>query len=275
MIVLVNGKSTQQTSALDRGLLYGQNVFETITVLNGKACLLEQHLERLQRGCNVLGIPFDIALLTREISELIEHQSKSVLRVTLTMGEGGRGYLNPSKPKSTRILSLHSYPDHPVSNWEEGIELGIVDIKLAHQPALAGIKHGNRLEQVIARTQWRENWQEALLHDHNNNIIEGTQSNVFILNGRELSTPSLELAGVAGVVREYIISNAHKLGLSVKTVSLSGDNIEAADAVFLSNSVIGLWPVKKLNSRLYTRHEISHKLLKLMIKDEIIPHYKA
>ena len=255
--------------------MYGQTVFETIAVVNGKACLLEPHLERLQRGSSILGIPVDKELLVNEISRVIEHQSKSVLRVTLSMGEGGRGYRNPQKPEPTRILSLHSYPSHPTSYWEEGIELGIADIKLAHQPALAGIKHGNRLEQVIARTQWRENWQEALLLDQNNQVVEGTQSNVFILSGRDLVTPSLETAGVAGVVREFIISIAHKFGLSAKTMSLSRHDVEAADAVFLCNSVIGLWPVKKLNSRIYVDHEISHKLLKLMIKNDVIPHYKT
>jgi 4-amino-4-deoxychorismate lyase len=151
--------------------------------------------------------------------------------------------------------------------------VGVVDIRLPHQPALAGLKHGNRLEQVIARSQWRSGWDEALLLDQHSSVIEATQSNVFIVNDGELITPSLEFAGVAGVVREYLMSQAHKFGLSVKTMPLSINQIEAADEVFLSNSVIGLWPVKKLNAKLYSGHEIAHKLLKLMIKNEVIPYY--
>lgn len=264
-----------QTSALDRGLLYGQSLFETMALVDGKVCLLDSHLARLQTGCDVLGIPLDLDLLAAEIAELARSQEKSILRTTISMGPGGRGYLDPENPEPTRILSIHQYPEHPATNWEEGIELGIVDIKLAHQPALAGIKHGNRLEQIIARSQWQKNWQEGLLLDQQGNVVEGTQSNLFILSDEELLTPSLELAGVAGVVRGFVISEAHKLGLTVKIMSLSTDNIEAADEVFLTNSVIGLWPVRKLNSRRYCNREISHKLLKLMIKNEVIPHYKT
>lgn len=243
--------------------------------MQGKACLLELHMQRLERGCAVLGIPFDADLLAQEITDFIQHQNKAILRVTLCMGTGGRGYLNPQQPQPSRILSLHDYPNHPISNWQAGIELGIVDIRLAHQPALAGIKHGNRLEQVIARSQWQSGWHEALLLDQLGNVVEGTQSNVFVVNGNELLTPPVDNAGVAGVVREFIIANAHKLGLNIKIMSLSPNNIEVADEVFLCNSVIGLWPVKKFNACLYTNHDTSHKLLKLMIKNEVIPHYKA
>lgn len=275
MTLLVNGKKDAQTSALDRGLLYGQTVFETIAISNGKACLLDLHINRLIRGCRVLGIPIDTTILLEEIGWIIGDQDKAVLRVTLSMGSGGRGYLNPRSPQSTRILSLHDYPEHPSSNWLEGITLGIAEIRLPHQPALAGLKHGNRLEQVIARSQWQQGWHEALLLDQQGSVIEATQSNVFVINGGQLITPSLDFAGVAGVAREYLISQAHKFGLNTKIMSLSTDQIETADEVFLSNSVIGLWPVKQLNTRLYTDHEMSHKLLKLMIENEAIPHYKT
>ncbi len=255
--------------------MYGQNLFETIAVVRGRACLLDAHLDRLVRGCGVLGIPLNVDLLTQEIVEFVKGQDKAVLRITVSMGRGGRGYLNPQTPEPSRILSLHNYPAHPVPYWEEGIEIGVVDIRLGHQPALAGIKHGNRLEQVIARSQWHSDWQEALVLDQLGNVVEGTQSNVFMVSGENLFTPSLTLAGVAGVVREYIISQAHKLGLTVKTMSLSIDDIAAADEVFLTNSVIGLWPVRKFNSRIYAEHDISHKLLKLMIKNEVISNYKT
>jgi 4-amino-4-deoxychorismate lyase len=275
LTVLVNGQKTNQTSASDRGLLYGQSVFETIVVINATACLLELHISRLQRGCDVLGIPLDTEQLIEEIEALIIGQRKTVLRVTISMGVGGRGYLDPQSPEPTRILSLHNYPNHPSSHWQQGITLGVADIRLSHQPVLAGIKHGNRLEQVIARSQWQQGWHEALLLDQSENVVEATQSNVFVVKHGELITPPLDFAGVAGVAREYVIGLAHKLGLSVQIMSLSSDNIEAADEVFLTNSVIGLWPVKKFNTTLYTGHEISHKLLTLMIENEVIPHYKT
>jgi len=275
LTVLINGDQGDRNSVLDRGLLYGQSVFETIAIVDGTACLVDAHIRRLTRGCEVLGIPLDVDVLIDEIDSLVKGQKKNVLRVTLSMGAGGRGYLNPHNPKPQRILSLHEYPVHPVTNWQQGIELGIAEIRLAQQPALAGIKHGNRLEQVIARSQWQNNWQEALLLDNAENVIEATQSNVFIVSGAELLTPTLDLAGVEGVAREYVISNAHKLGLSIKTMPLSVDHIEAADEVFITNSIIGLWPVKKFKNRMYNTHQTSHKLLNLMIKNEVIPDHKT
>jgi 4-amino-4-deoxychorismate lyase len=275
LTVFVNGQPESQISALDRGLLYGQSLFETIAVCNGNAYLLGSHIDRLKRGCEVLGIPLDIALLSQEINTLIQHQQRAVVRVTLTMGLGGRGYQNPDTPAPIRILSLHPYPDHPIQYWEEGIELGVAEIRLAHQPALAGLKHGNRLEQVIARSQWQQDWQEALLLDLNKLVIEGTQSNVFIVKENELCTPSLHQAGVSGVVRETVISEALKLGMTVKTMSLCLEHIETADEVFLTNSVIGLWPVKKFYTRLYNGFKTTRKLMKTLIKNEAIPNYKT
>ena len=280
MLVLVNGEASSQTSALDRGLLYGQSVFETIAVANSKPCLLGLHLARLSLACNTLDIPIDLEAIKSDLEQVLVRikgdsslNNRAVIRLTLTMGEGGRGYLNPSEPDCTRIVSVHHYPDHPTGNWLDGIKLGVASIRLSHQPALAGIKHGNRLEQIIARSQWQSDWNEALLLDHNDNVIEATQSNVFIVKGNSLYTPCLELAGVAGVMREYIISKQHNLGLKFESVSLSLKELKEADEVFLSNSVIGVWPVKQLGDHSYSCFKTSRTLLKLMIENEVIPNY--
>ncbi len=277
MLVLVNGKANTQASALDRGLLYGQSVFETIAVSNSKACLLELHLKRLLNGAGALNIPICIDEVMADIDLALAHAelSRAVLRVTISMGEGGRGYLDPINAVPTRVISLHAYPTHDEAYWSEGINLGVADIRLSHQPALAGLKHGNRLEQIIARSQWQPDWQEALILDQNDCVVEATQSNVFIVKDDLVSTPKLESAGVAGVAREYIISQLDSLGMRFESVSLSVNQIEAADDVFLSNSVIGIWPVKQFRSKIYSSLKTSHKLLKLMIKNEVIPNYKA
>lgn len=277
MLVLVNGQENTQTSALDRGLLYGQSVFETIAVSHSKACLLDLHLKRLLHGADALNIPICIDEVMADIDLALAHAklSRAVLRLSISMGEGGRGYLDPINAAPTRIVSLHAYPTHEEAYWSEGINLGVAGIRLSHQPALAGLKHGNRLEQIIARSQWQADWQEALLLDQNDNVVEATQSNVFIVKDGTVSTPKLESAGVAGVAREYIISQLDNLGMRFESVSLSVNQIEAADAVFLSNSVIGIWPVKQFKNRIYSSFNVSRKLLKLMIKNEVIPNYKA
>ena len=271
MSVLVNGEVSPYISALDRGAMYGQCIFETIAVSNGQACLLDAHLQRLKQGAELLNIDYDQSLLVNEINASITGISKAVLRVNLTMGEGGRGYLNPVKQQHTRILSLHDYPIHPKSLTQEGIELGTVDIRLSHQPVLSGIKHGNRLEQIIARSQWKSGWHEALILDINENVIEATQSNVFIVSEESLITPCLMNAGVAGVMRENIIKLAQSMQIPVEIKPISVDDVIQADAVFLTNSVIGLWPVKQYNQRSYNDLTIANKLLKKIIKNEFIP----
>jgi len=269
--ILINGQYHDQVSALDRGLMYGQCLFETIAINKGQARLLDLHIARLSKGAEQLGIPIDLDVLKNEIQMVCDSTPQGVLKINLTMGDGGRGYLNPHNPVSNRILSTYDYPQYPEHYWYQGINIGLVDIRLAHQPALAGMKHGNRLEQIIARSQWQEDWQEALLLDQQGRLIEGTQSNVFLVKGEKLFTPSLEYAGVAGVMREYILSQANELGFDVDITSLSINDVEEADAVFLTNSVVGLWPIKRFKKIIYNDLTVAHKLLKIIIKNEFIP----
>lgn len=252
--------------------MYGQSLFETVAVSQHKPCLLDQHLQRLQQGCQILGIQFDEDQLSSEITVAIERApEKSVLRIAITMGEGGRGYKNPESPEPTRILSLHDYPSYPQSYYLQGVELGVADIRLASQPVLAGIKHSNRLEQIIARSQWQDNWQEALLLDTAGDVIEATQSNVFIVKDTIIKTPDLNLAGVAGVMRDFILSKANEIGVSCEIMRLSLTDIEQADEVFVSNSIIGLWPVKRFQTTQYSNFTFSNKLLTVMQGHGAIP----
>lgn len=276
MVTQINGITADHISALDRGLLYGQNVFETIAVSDGKPLLVDLHIMRLRAGCQALSIPYDVSLeklILDELSALCEQQQRAVVRLCLSMGEGGRGYRNPAQAKPNRILSLHDFPKHPIEHWQEGIELGLVSLTLASQPVLAGIKHGNRLEQIIARSQWQDDWQEALLCDQSGSVIEATQSNVFIARDGAITTPRLDQCGVAGVMREWVLENASKVGVECAIMPLSVADIEAADEVFVSNSLIGLWPVKGFRKNHYSNRHIADKLLNLMKKNEVIPNF--
>jgi len=237
---------------------------------------MHSHLRRLEIGSRAIGIPYDDNLretIQEEAQSVTTGQNKAVLRVSLSMSEGGRGYLNPNAPNATRILSLHPYPEHPPENWQEGILLGMASIRLASQPALAGIKHGNRLEQIIARNQWLEGWQEALICDQNDYVVEATHSNVFIVCDGVLKTPDLSNCGVAGVMRGWVIETADTIGVKTLIVPLSGADIEAADEVFVTNSLIGLWPVKQFLNSVYEKPILANKLLNLMLKNEVIPSY--
>jgi len=273
LLTLINGNDSNQVSVFDRGLMYGQCVFETIAVSNGKPCLLEAHLERLVIGANLLSITVDQTLISKEVVQLAKPLARGIIRVNLTMGEGGRGYQNPTQAFSTRIISQHEYPNYSKEYWTDGIELGLATIRLSQQPALAGIKHGNRLEQVIARSEWKNHWQEALILDTDDNVIEGTQSNVFLVRDQCLITPKLNKAGVNGVMRQCIIDWAKAAGFSVLIKTVSLEDIEQADEVFMSNSVIGLWPVKRFIETAYCDLTLTNKVLKYIIKNEFIPNY--
>ena len=264
MSSFVNGVLQDQISVHDRGLLYGQNLFETICVDQQNPLLLDAHIRRLQRGCAVLSIECDEAILREEISlacQSLASSEKAVLRVMLSMGVGGRGYLNPDPAQSVRIISAHPFPVNPQEYWTQGIVLGLSDVILSSQTLLAGIKHGNRLEQVLARSQWLPEWQEALLLDAQQQVIEATQSNVFIRRGDVLLTPELGSAGVAGVMREAILECAQAAGIDAEVSSLSVNDISSADEVFVSNSSIGLWPVKRFQERRYSDFRLSQSLL--------------
>ena len=271
---LINGVSTQHICAYDRGFTYGQSLFTTAVVQNGEVLLLEQHLTRLKDGCAALNLLCDFAQLEQEIASLIASQERCIVRITLSMGQGGRGYQNPKQPSPTRVVSLHDCPPYSPALQDDGVTLGTVQIKLGHQPALAGLKHGNRWEQIIARSQWQDDWHEALLFDSHDNVIEATQSNVFIVNGQTLSTPDLSQAGVTGVMRNTILTAAKELGLNTQIVRLSEADIIAAQAVFLCNSVIGIWPVAQYQNASITHYNnfnVAHQLRHYLINNAAIP----
>jgi 4-amino-4-deoxychorismate lyase len=119
----------------------------------------------------------------------------------------------------------------------------VCDLRLALQPRLAGIKHLNRLEQIMARAEWEEQYEEGLLLDYNGQLIEGTMSNLFLVRDRALYTPSLDSCGVAGVVRSVVLDLAVESGVRAARQALTLTDLEAAQEVFLCNSLIGIWPV--------------------------------
>jgi 4-amino-4-deoxychorismate lyase len=270
---LVNGKSKTTISVTDRGLLYGQSVFETIAVFKKSPLLLEQHLDRLENGCLALSIELDRSKLYDEIKNACENalDDLCVARVTITAGIGGRGYMNPVMATSTRIISMFDYPNVPKRNWQAGIIVGISEVRLAPQPVLAGIKHSNRLEQVLARSQWHPGWNEALMLDIQASVIQGTHSNVFIVKNGEIKTPELSQSGVVGVMRGQVLKTAKKLGVKAVIARMSLKEVADADEVFLCNSLVGLWPVRKLQTHRYANFTLCHQILDELRKDGAIP----
>jgi 4-amino-4-deoxychorismate lyase len=250
-MILINGESREHIEISDRGFQYGDGLFETIEVRDGQAVFLEHHLERLASGCRRLHIPTpDTDLLRFEAGELCRrwagdsHSARAVLKIIITRGSGGRGYRQPDSIHPTRVVSLHPYPDYPETHWSKGIVCRICETRLGLNPTLAGIKHLNRLEQIMARAEWNDpRIQEGLMLDVNGHVIEGTMTNLFYVKNNIVYTPALVQSGVAGIMRGMIMNISLNQGLSVIEHLFTKDELLSADEVFVCNSIIGVWPV--------------------------------
>lgn len=173
-----------------------------------------------------------------------------VLKIIVTRGAGGRGYRWPDVPLPTRVLSFHTRPDYPPDWAAVGVASRLCRTRLGVNPALAGIKHLNRLEQVLARNEWSDpGIQEGLLLDTLGWMVEGTMSNLFLLRDGQLETPRLDRCGVTGVMRELVMELANSMGMAVREVRCRLSQVLQADEIFLTNSLIGVWPVRRLDDR--------------------------
>lgn len=249
--MLIDGRPGDALPVSDRLLHYGDGLFETIAVFHGRPCLWQRHLDRLASGCRRLDIPMpDAALLAEEAARLCRGVERGVLKLVISRGSGGRGYRPPVVAQPRRILALHPWPDYPAAAWEEGVQLRWCDTPLGLNPALAGLKHCNRLEQVLARAEWDDPAiAEGLMCDVRGQVIEGTMSNLFVLSDGRLLTPSLDHCGVAGVARALVLEVASATGMPCEQRVLTRDAVQQADALLLSNALIGLWPVRRLATR--------------------------
>jgi 4-amino-4-deoxychorismate lyase len=260
--ILVNGKETDSLSALDRGLQYGDGLFETLALKGGQPVYWERHMARLMRGCQRLAIPLpDTEQLAAEARRLGEGWEAGVLKIMVTRGGGGRGYGIPTTQHPTRILALFPVPDYPAANWTQGVAVRVCATRLGLNPALAGLKHLNRLEQVLARGEWQDDTiAEGLMRDVEGRVIEGTMTNVFAVRDGRLLTPELTRCGVAGVMREVVLERAPTLGITSDVTPLEMDDLLHSQELFLSNSLIGIWPVRQLGERVFPVGTVTRRL---------------
>ncbi len=245
--VIINGESGNYISSLDRGLLYGDGVFETIAIKQGQPQFWHEHLKRLKFGCEKLKLSgLNTSLLKSELDELIDNDEQCIIKIIITRGVGERGY-RPTQTSLTRVIQKFPWPEFPQKYLDIGIEVTMCNFRLAHQPELAQIKHLNRLEQVLARSEWKDEYQEGLVCDIYDQVIEATSSNVFFQIGDELITPSLEKCGVAGVMRGKVIEYCNTNDLQLKIKDFAVDELQTIQGMFVCNSIIGIWPVYRLH----------------------------
>lgn len=265
----VNGVAVDCVDASDRGLLYGDGLFETMAVSNGRVSSWSRHMARLLAGCERLGIALDTMQLAQEADELLAGTGQGVLKVIVTRGSGGRGYRVPDRVVPRRILQLHPRPEFPPAARETGVAVRLCTTRLSQNPLLAGIKHLNRLEQVLARREWQDpQIAEGLLQDADGRLVEGTMSNLFIVRDQVLLTPDLHRCGVAGIMRSIILDLAEGQSLMTKIRALDMDDLLAADEVFLCNSLIGIWPVIAVDGRTYRKGSMTSRMQALLLTGE-------
>jgi 4-amino-4-deoxychorismate lyase len=259
---LVNGQASMHLPVTDRGLQYGDGLFETLALCNGEPLQWNRHMQRLGEGCRCLGLPApEEKLLREEVTRIAGSEARAVAKIILTRGAAGRGYRTDPSSTATRIVQRLPWPAYPAAASNEGVAVRWCETRLARQPRLAGIKHLNRLEQVLARAEWQEDYAEGLMRDTDGLVIEGTMTNLFLVSDDgTVVTPDLSQSGVAGVMRAQVLDSAAAMGLTCITQAVTTDMVESAQELFLTNSLIGIWPIRRIEARHYVVGQISQTL---------------
>jgi len=257
----VDGLPADVLSLKDRGLAYGDGVFETIAVRGGRPLLLARHLQRLENGCRRLVLKVDPVALSIELEAYALRLGDGVLKLIVTRGDSLRGYATDPSAPVRRILQGNPPPAYPAAHAEQGVHLFPCTVRLSEQPLLAGLKHLNRLEQVLARAEWTDaQYAEGLMLDASGRVIEGVFSNLFLVRDGALITADLSRCGVAGVMRAELLFQAESLGIATDITDIPLEQLHQADEVFVCNSVYGVWPVRACGSARWSVGPLTRKL---------------
>lgn len=260
---LVNGAPDGAVHPSDRGLAYGDGLFETMAARDGAVPWLGHHLERLADGCRRLAIPLpDPHRLREEIRSQVPATGRAVVKLIVTRGSGARGYAPPGDPNPTRLIGIAPWPEHPASNYTRGIRMRTLKLRLGENAALAGLKHLCRLEQVLARQELQHAPDdEGLMLDGRGFAIGGTSCNVFAVTaGSRVGTPRLDRCGVRGVMRRIVLERCAALGLEASERDMDVAALYAAEELFVTNAVFGIWPVRRLDGQVFEPGRVTRAL---------------
>lgn len=266
---LINGSFNQAISPFDRGFSYGDGVFRTLKMINGQPQHWPQHYQKLVADCAAISIVCPSAeLLVNDMLQLFKPDEIAVAKIIITRGEGERGYAPPAVTAPTRVIIKSSVPKYTDTNYTQGVALHVCNTHLNAQPKLAGIKHLNRLENVLARMEWKNDAIfDGLMLDSAGNVIECTMSNIFARFGDELITPDLSQCGVAGITRQQIIVHAKPLKLNVKVAPITLEQLLKADEIVTCNSLYGAFQVNKIGNQSIPLSDLAKKIRELLIHD--------
>ncbi len=257
-IVLINGAKQSKISIFNRNSQFGDGLFETCLVENKKILFWINHFARLNRGCKQLKISkVDELVWLSDVKKALSLCSydRCVVKLILSRGESQRGYGFKDDIKPVRAVIISELQKATLSN---SFSLEYCQSGYDSNPKLAGIKHCNRLEQVLARSDLKSD--EGIMMDENRNVISVTQGNIYAIHGNTLITPKLDKCGVEGTRRAVILDLAKLLGIKVKVEALSVEKLGQADEVFISNSIIGIQSISQIGEISFGESPITKKI---------------
>lgn len=263
---LINGGHDSALCPLDRGLSYGDGVFRTFKVIEAMPTDWPRHYQKLVADCGALGIVCPSPeLLMSDIHSLFDLDEVAVAKIIITRGLGERGYAPPAVTMPTRIVVKSAIPQYPEDHFSVGVALHVCTTRLSYQPLLAGVKHLNRLENVLARAEWSDPlYADGLMLDADGHVIECTSANVFARFGETLCTPSLSKCGIAGVTRQKIMDVAHYLKLQTVVADITLEHLLTADEVMICNSMYGAWQVRSVANKTWDKGGLAEKVRQLI-----------
>lgn len=244
----LDGQAITSPLTTSRALHYGDGIFRTLLRYDNQFIDIKEHINKICHDMEALDLLPDVSTLHAQLDCAVHQPGDAVIKLIAMRRTSGRGYAPRSQ--AAQLLSQRCpLPHYPVACWEAGIACFVSDVRLAMQPRLAGIKHLNRLEQVLASRNWPEWAEEGLLRDQEDRPVCGTRSNLFWVSKGQLHTPQLSNCGVAGVMRDKILKLAVELEIATRIDCHAWQSLNQAKEVFVSNSLIGIWPVARIEQR--------------------------
>jgi 4-amino-4-deoxychorismate lyase len=272
----LNGVAVEQVAASDRGFQYGDGLFETIAIHDGQARLWSYHMDRLQKGCKRLKIEMPaVDALSYGVDTALQQSNAlngySVVKIIVSAGTGLRGYGRTPAESPTVLFGVFPASPLPINSYRDGIDTVLCQTRLAVDSPIAGLKTLNRLEQVLARSEFVNTGEfEGLTMDADGNIICGTMSNVFFVNNNAILTPSLDRCGVAGVMRRHVIQTLEDQGIEAHIQPVTLTDLKRVDEVFVSNSQFGVMPVKSCSDLRWPVGKTTRNVMAIMADNGVI-----
>ena len=265
---LINGSNTSGLDPFDRGLAYGDGVFRTFKVIDGKPLHWDYHFQTLSYDCEKLGIKLpNEALLLDDIKVLFTRTSGTfVAKWIITRGSSDRGYSIPKDIKPNRILLKNKFTTLPESLYLKGVNLEFSAKKTSSLLQLGATKHLNRLENVLAKQAVTSPSFDAIMFDENDHVNECTSHNILALFGKQIHMPKHNHAGVSGVSRQIVMDHAQSLGYATIESNISKEQLLKANEIVIINSVNGALPVKQIKNKKWNSLNLAYELNQLLKK---------